>query len=138
MHHFRMICPSLVFGRSGHHPSVWPSSVIQQTHSPWNLFVRSACDFVFLLCMLVISIVRKIVCTILCKIVHKIILVGPGFEPLTLQHDLFVGPGFNSLVLITCFMPVVSLAYVTSPHKWSNRGHGKQTKTLIRDKNLSA
>ena len=27
--------------------------------------------------------------------------MGLGFEPLTVQHDLFVGPGFDSLALIT-------------------------------------
>ena len=39
--------------------------------------------------------------------------MGPGFKPLLLQHDLFVGPGFDSLALIAYFWPVVSLAYVT-------------------------
>ena len=56
-----------------------------------------------------------------------IFLVGPGFEPLALQHDLslgtrfeplplqhdlFVCAGFDSLALIAIFRPVVSLAYV--------------------------
>ena len=37
-----------------------------------------------------------------------IFLVGPGFEPLILKHDLLVGPGDP----IVCFRPVVSVAYV--------------------------
>ena len=43
---------------------------------------------------------------------QMIFFVGLGFEPLPLQHDLFVGPGFDSLALIACFRPIVSLAYV--------------------------
>ena len=62
--------------------------------------------------------------------------VGTGFEPLPLQHDLFVGPGFNSLALIACFWPVVALAYITHPHKWSNRWHRRMKKSLIRGKKL--
>ena len=64
----------------------------------------------------------------MCMIVRAIFLVGPGFEPLALQHnlsvgtgfeplplqhDLFVGPGFNSLTLIACFRSILSLADVS-------------------------
>ncbi len=49
--------------------------------------------------------------------------VGTGFKPLPLHHDLFVGPGFDSLALIAHFRPSVSLAHVTPPLEWSNRGH---------------
>ncbi len=44
---------------------------------------------------------------------HTIFFVGPGFDSLTLQHDLLVSPGFDSLALITCFRPVVSVAYIS-------------------------
>ncbi len=96
------------FGQSVHHPSVWPLSVIQQTHSMWNSFVHSLRAFIR---MLILTIVHGIVWVIMCMIVRTIFLVGPGFEPLashaiffvgprfdslTLQHDLFVSPGFNS------------------------------------------
>ena len=41
---------------------------------------------------------------------------APEFKPLTLQHDLFVDPGFDSLALIVCSRPIVSLVYViTTP-----------------------
>ena len=41
--------------------------------------------------------------------------VGPGFEPLPLQHDLFVGPGFDYLDLIA----FLGLLYPWST-SWSN------------------
>ena len=110
------------FGWSGHHSLVWPSSVIQLTCSTWKLFVCSTHVF---LRMLVLTIVRAI------------ISVGPGFDPLDLQHNLFVGPGFNFLALIACFRPIASLTYVSHPHKWSNRWHRKQ-KNIRGKNNLSA
>ncbi len=65
-----------------------------------------------------------------------IFLVGPGFKPLPVQHDLSVGPGFGSLALIACFRLGVSLACITHPHEWSNRWHHRTKKTLIRGKKV--
>ena len=63
--------------------------------------------------------------------------VGLGFNPLTLQQDLFAGPGFEPLTSqhdlfrrhrvhfpgqIECFRPAVSLAYVNCSHEWSKSG----------------
>ena len=73
-----------VVRRSGHHPLVWPSSVIRWTRSTWKSHARS----VFFVCDLLIF----------CETRAHDIFVGPGFDSLPLQHDYFVGPGFNSLV----------------------------------------
>ncbi len=81
MNLFNTVCPSFIFFWS-----VWPSSVIQRTHSTWNWFMNSACAFV---CMLVLMIVCMILWAIVCPIVCKIFLLGPGFEPLTSLYDLF-------------------------------------------------
>ena len=90
---FWMVCPLSFFGQSGHCLLVWPSSIVHRTCSMWILFMHSEHAFVQ---MLVLRIVCAIVETIMCMIIHMIFLVGLGFEPLALQHDLFVGPGFDS------------------------------------------
>ncbi len=61
------------FGRSGHHLSVWPSSVIQRKHSMWNLFMFSAR-----------AVVRMLVLMIVCAIVWVVRNSMHDF-----MHDLF-------------------------------------------------
>ncbi len=95
------------FSRSGRCLSVWSSSIIQQTCSTWNLFVHL---HVFVR-TLIFTIVCAIVLAIACRSYKwsfwsvqgsnswpcsTIFSEGPGADSLTLQHDLFVGPVFNS------------------------------------------
>ncbi len=95
--------------------TVWPSSVIRWTRSTWkmhaNCIFRAQCvhDLYYFTC--------AICCILHARTVHDLYLicaqyvrdlciflrssrarcfVGPGFEPLTMQHDLFTGPRFNS------------------------------------------
>ena len=60
------------------------------------LFVRDLCAihvlFVRNLCAIFAS---------LCAPRTHDVFVGPGFEPLTMQHDLFTGPRFNSRAWLT-------------------------------------
>ncbi len=91
---------------------VWPSSVVQRTHSTWNSFVHPR---VFLYAHEILRLRARSHLAIACTIVRTIfsggpgfkplalqhnLFAGPGFEPLPVQHDLFVGPGFDSLALI--------------------------------------
>ena len=117
---FLTVSQSSIFGRSVHHPLVWPSSVIHRTCSMWNLFVHSVCTLIFtIICAIILAIVCMIACTIF--------FVGPGFEPLALHHSLFgrsrvqipdlaVWSFCGSMVQfpdpITCFGPIVTMAYV--------------------------
>ena len=64
---------------SGHRPLVWPSSVIRWTHSTWKSRARSV---FFVHDLLIFSETRA----------HDI-FVGPGFDSLPLQHDYFVVQG---------------------------------------------
>ena len=107
MHHFLNILSIVRFR------SIWPSSVsLAVVRHPVDMFhmelVRaSARVFVH---MLIFTIVHAIALAIACTIVRMIFLVGPGFEPLPVQHDYFVGPGFSSLALIFCFRPRIHRA----------------------------
>ncbi len=118
---FKMVCPSSVFRL------VWPSSVVQQTRSMWNSFVHL---HIFCTQVYFYDHVHNHISN--CVHDHTNDLFGrsrvwtPG-----LAHDLFCGSRvwFPDLAAwsfcgsrvqfpdpITCFRPVVSMAYVTRPH----------------------
>ena len=72
-------CP--FFGRPGRHPS-------SSGHAPHG---TRSCICMYFVRMLIFTIVSVIVLAIVCMIARAIFLVGPGFKPLALQHDLFCG-----------------------------------------------
>ena len=75
-----MVCLSSIFWL------VWPSSIIHQTCSTWNLFVHYVRTFV---CTLIFTITWAIVWAIVCTIICTVFFIGPGFKPLGLHHNLF-------------------------------------------------
>ena len=146
MHHFlNDLFVIHFFGWSDHRPVVLLSSVIQQTCSTWKSFVHSMNVFVL---MLVLMIVHAIVWAIMCRIICTIFLVGPGFEPLALQHNLLWVQGWSPCTCcifyllwvkgsipwlwLPVFRPILSLAYVTRPPTNGATGGNANKKTLTR------
>ncbi len=70
---------------------IYYSCVIFIIRAQYLLFVRD-------LCAIHVLFVRDLcaICASLCAPRAHDVFVGPGFEPLTMQHDLFTGPRFNS------------------------------------------
>jgi hypothetical protein len=62
------------------------------------LRARSVVFYVRELCTICVLFVRDLcaICVSFCAPRAHDVLVGPGFEPLPMQHDLFTGPRFDS------------------------------------------